>query len=148
MSVKIRLTNTGKKNQIQFRIVVQDTRTKRDGKFLEILGNFDPKSKEQKIDKDRFNFWLTRGAKPTPSVSYLLENGTLPKRIRTKKADEKPQEPKNPENVTSAPENQTEQKPQELEADNPKEPELSNPEPKTHTPDAQTEVKPTNQPAS
>lgn len=148
MSVKIRLTKTGKKNQIQFRIVVQDTRVKRDGKFLEILGTFDPKSQKHKIAEDRMNFWTARGAKPTPSVSYLLENGALPKRIRRERTDEKPQEQKNQENSTGAKENQSAEKPQESKADKPQEKELSQPEPETTTPNVQTEEKPITQPAS
>lgn len=148
MSVKIRLTNTGKKNQIQFRIVVQDTRVKRDGKFLENLGTFDPKSKNLKIDRDRMTYWITRGAKPTPSVSYLLENGVLPKRIQKERLDKKLQESKNQENGTAAKENQTPEKPDELKADKPQDEDKTQPGPETRTPDAQTEEKLTTQPAS
>lgn len=84
MSVKIRLTKTGKRNQIQYRIVVQDTHTKRDGKFLEILGHFNPQNPSKKITlkKDEYDAWIQKGAKPTPSVSYLLENNKLPKKAK------------------------------------------------------------------
>lgn len=100
MSVKIRLTKIGKRNQIQYRIVAQDTRTKRDGKFLEILGNFNPKAGEKLIlKKDEYDAWVKKGAKPTPSLSYLLENGKLPKKVKKAKVepkapDQKPAEPK------------------------------------------------------
>lgn len=148
MSVKIRLTKTGKKNQIQFRIVVQDTKTKRDGKFLEILGAFDPKSKKQKIDKDRINFWIMRGAKPTPSISYLLENGTLPKRIKKIRTDKKHQEQKVQESNATAQENQTPEKSEELKTDKPHDEEEAQSEPETSTSDTLTEEKQTTQPAS
>lgn len=148
MSVKIRLTNTGKKNQIQFRFVVQDTRTKRDGKFLEILGAFDPKSKEYKIDRDRMSFWTALGAKPTPSVSYLLENGTLPKRNKKVRVDDKPQEQKGQESSTAAGENQTPQKSEELKTDKAQDEVKAQSEPETSTPDTLTEEKQTTQPAN
>lgn len=99
MSVKIRLTKTGKRNQIQYRIVAQDTRTKRDGKSLEILGNFNPNAGDKKVtlNKDGYNGWISKGAKPTPSLSYLLEFGKLPKKakkvkVEVKAPDQKPLE--------------------------------------------------------
>jgi len=76
MSVKIRLTKTGKKHQVSFRIVAQDTRTKRDGKFLEILGFYNPQipsPQNLKVKKGRLIFWLSKGAKPTEAVNKLLE---------------------------------------------------------------------------
>ena len=75
MSVKIRLAKTGKKHRISYRIVAQDTHSKRDGNFLEILGFYLPYEKKAtslKIKKDRVDFWITKGAKPTESVSKLL----------------------------------------------------------------------------
>ena len=136
MSVKIRLTKTGKKNQIQFRIVVQESRTKRDGKFLEILGNFDPKSKKQKIDKDRLNFWVMRGAKPTPSLSFLLENGKLPKRIKKVTLDQKNYEEKTQKDSIETKENQTAEKSDESNTDKPNETEKSAPENQLDTKEA------------
>ena len=76
MSVRIRLAKTGKTHQISYRIVAQDSRTKRDGRFLEILGYFQPYIKGDtniKIDQNRLNFWLEKGAKPTEGVAKLLE---------------------------------------------------------------------------
>ncbi len=75
MSVKIRLTRTGKKHRISYRVVAQDTRTKRDGRFLEILGYYLPYEKKVqnlKIDRERLNFWVSKGAKPTVGVAKLL----------------------------------------------------------------------------
>lgn len=78
MSVKIRFARTGKKHNINYRIVAQDTHSKRDGRFLEILGNVEPKGKDRtnfNIVKARYEFWLSKGARPTPAVSQLISNG-------------------------------------------------------------------------
>ncbi|OGD85810.1 30S ribosomal protein S16 [Candidatus Curtissbacteria bacterium RBG_13_35_7] len=75
MSVKIRLAKTGKKHHISYRLVAQDTKSKRDGKFLEILGYYLPYLKNTsnfKVKKDRLGYWISKGAKPTLSVSKLL----------------------------------------------------------------------------
>ena len=84
MSVKIRLTRTGKKHQSSYRVIATDTKGKRDGKFLEILGFYNPKSEPSLVVKrDRFDFWTQRGAKPTEAVVKLLssQNG---ERLTTK----------------------------------------------------------------
>ena len=75
MSVKIRLSKVGRKHQGSFRIVAQDTKTKRGGKFLEILGSFNPveSGKKMKIKDERLNFWLSRGAKATEAVAKILK---------------------------------------------------------------------------
>ena len=73
MSVKIRLAKTGKKHQISFRIVAADSRAKRDGKYLQILGFYNPYNKpELKIDQEKLNSWIQKGATPTPGVVKLL----------------------------------------------------------------------------
>lgn len=76
MSVKIRLSKVGKKHQISFRIIATDSRTKRDGAFLEILGFYNPHDKHLKIDKDRIAYWIGKGAKPTEAVTKLLKDTT------------------------------------------------------------------------
>ena len=76
MSVKIRLTKTGRKHQVSFRLVAQDTRSPRDGKFLEVLGYFNPFNKPTlKVKKERVDYWMQKGAKPTEAVTKLLEKG-------------------------------------------------------------------------
>lgn len=141
MSVKIRLTKIGKRNQIQYRIVAQDTRTKRDGKFLEILGNFNPFDAEKKLTlkKNEYEAWIKKGAKPTPSLSYLIENGKLPKKAKKVKIDEKTPEPKKAESDTETPVTQNEEAAQKTEAK--PEPEQSSDESKTEqvTPDTSTD---------
>ncbi len=80
MSVKIRLAVTGKKNQIAYRIVASETHSKRDGKFLEILGFYNPTSnavEKLRIEKDKIEAWVKKGAVITPAVALLIEKGTL-----------------------------------------------------------------------
>ncbi|NCT55378.1 30S ribosomal protein S16 [bacterium] len=73
--VKIRLTRTGKKNSPSYRIVVSDSRSKRDGRFLEILGHFNPSQEPAlyELDAKRFDYWVKRGAQPTEAVVKLKE---------------------------------------------------------------------------
>lgn len=76
--VKIRLLKTGCKNKLSYRIVVTDVRNKRDGRVIETLGHFDPKTKPAtiRIKKERVSFWLKRGAQSTDKVRQLIkENG-------------------------------------------------------------------------
>lgn len=76
MSVKIRLARTGKKHRISYRIVAQDTLSKRDSNFLEILGFFLPyekKAQSLEIKQERVKHWIAKGAKPTIAVSKLID---------------------------------------------------------------------------
>jgi small subunit ribosomal protein S16 len=74
MSVKIRLRRTGRKKQPLYRIVVADSRSPRDGKFIEVIGQYAPRSGEQALNlqTDRVNYWLDSGAQPTDTVRSLL----------------------------------------------------------------------------
>ena len=73
MAVKIRMTRLGRKKKPFYRIIVADIESKRDGKFLEILGTYDPMKDpaEVKIDSDKLQVWLDRGAKPSTTVKSL-----------------------------------------------------------------------------
>lgn len=75
MAVKIRLTRMGSKGKPFYRIVAADTDFPRDGRFLEILGNYDPKKNPAEIivKEDRVRDWLAKGAKPTLTVANLLK---------------------------------------------------------------------------
>lgn len=91
MSVKIRLALTGRSHQISYRMVAQDTHSKRDGKFLEILGflNEFQKGNVSKLNKPRIEYFLSKGATFTPSAKFVFENGKLPpkvKKVKTTKA--------------------------------------------------------------
>src|SRR5437868_13236188 len=74
MSVKIRLRRTGRKKQPTYRIVIADSRSPRDGKFIEMVGQYAPRSGEQalNLDTSRVNYWLDNGAQPTDTVRSLL----------------------------------------------------------------------------
>lgn len=75
MAVKIRLARLGAKGKPFYRIVVADSTSPRDGRFLEIVGNYDPKKDpaEVNIKEGRIADWLSKGAKPTTTVSQLLK---------------------------------------------------------------------------
>ena len=72
--VKIRMRRTGCTNHATYRIVAADSRSPRDGKFLEILGWYDTQIKENnfKIDLERVDHWLKNGAKPSATVASLI----------------------------------------------------------------------------
>jgi small subunit ribosomal protein S16 len=74
VSVKIRLRRTGRKKQPTYRIVVADSRSPRDGKFIEVLGQYAPRQGEGALNlkSDRVNYWLDNGAQPTDTVRSLL----------------------------------------------------------------------------
>jgi small subunit ribosomal protein S16 len=69
----IRLTRLGKKKQPFYRIVVTDSRKRRDSGFVEILGFYNPMNQEKtlKLDKDRYNYWVGVGAKPSQTVTRI-----------------------------------------------------------------------------
>jgi small subunit ribosomal protein S16 len=75
MAVKMRLTRVGAKGKPSYRVVVANSKSPRDGKFLEILGNYDPNQNpaEVVLKEERIRQWLAKGAKPTLTVSQLLE---------------------------------------------------------------------------
>jgi len=73
--VKIKLTRMGAHKKPFYRIIVADSRARRDGPFIEILGTYDPKKEpsEIKVDIERAKHWLGNGAQPTVSVKRLLQ---------------------------------------------------------------------------
>ena len=75
MAVKLRLMRMGKKKQPTYRIVAADTRSPRDGAFIEILGTYDPRTEPSAvtIDSDKASRWLADGAQPTERVAKLLK---------------------------------------------------------------------------
>lgn len=92
MSVKIRLARVGKRHQISYRVVAQDTKSKRDGKFLEVLGFYNPHNKPSlAINKEHLSEWTKKGAKPTQAVENLIKIGQLTKRVSKKKLQAKQQ---------------------------------------------------------
>ena len=79
MAVKIRLRRAGRKKAPTYRIVVADSRAPRDGKFIEIIGQYAPRTGEQALNlkNDRVNYWLDSGAQPTDTVRSLLRKAGI-----------------------------------------------------------------------
>ena len=75
MAVKIRLTRKGDKKSPFYRVVVADSRSPRDGRFIEEIGTYNPlvDPAEIKIDVERANYWIKNGAQPTDTVKALLK---------------------------------------------------------------------------
>ena len=75
MAVSIRLRREGAKNRPYYRVVVADSRSPRDGKFIEIIGTYDPKQTGQNssFDVERAEYWLNKGAQPSDTVRSLIK---------------------------------------------------------------------------
>ena len=75
MAVKLRLTRVGSKKNPVYRIVAADSRSPRDGKFLQIVGRYNPQTDPSTIDldEDKVRDWLSKGAQPSATVQRLLK---------------------------------------------------------------------------
>ena len=87
MSVSIRLRREGAKNRPYYKIVVADSRSPRDGKFIEIIGTYDPKKAghNSSLDMGRAEYWIARGAQPSDTVRSLIK--------KNKKQEKQPPSP-------------------------------------------------------
>ena len=79
MAVRLRLTRVGSKKNPIYRVVVADSRSPRDGKFIEIVGRYNPQHEPSLIefDEDRVRDWLSKGAQPSEPVRRLLKTQNL-----------------------------------------------------------------------
>ncbi len=77
--VKIRLTRLGAHKKPFYRIIVADSRARRDGPFVEVLGTYDPKKEpsEIKVSLERAKHWIEQGAQPTDTVRKLLQRAGM-----------------------------------------------------------------------
>ncbi len=75
MAVSIRLRREGAKNRPYYRVVVADSRSPRDGKFIEIIGTYDPKQTGQNssFSVERAEYWISKGAQPSDTVRSLIK---------------------------------------------------------------------------
>ena len=86
MSVRVRLTRVGSKKNPIWRVVVSDQRSPRDGRFIETIGHYNPQTDPStiRIDEERLQHWLSRGAQPTNTVKQLVraqaKSGSAPAR--------------------------------------------------------------------
>ncbi len=75
MAVKIRLTRIGSKKNPIYRVVIADSRSPRDGRFIEIVGRYNPQTEPSTIELDqaKIDDWLAKGAQPTEPVARLIK---------------------------------------------------------------------------
>ena len=75
MAVSIRLRREGAKNRPFYRVVVADKRSPRDGKFIEVIGNYDPRKKGEnyELNLDRAEYWVKNGAQPSETVASIIK---------------------------------------------------------------------------
>jgi small subunit ribosomal protein S16 len=75
MAVSIRLRREGAKNRPYYRVVVADKRAPRDGKFIEVIGNYDPRKSGEnyEINLDRAEYWVKNGAQPSETVASIIK---------------------------------------------------------------------------
>lgn len=70
--VKIRLARIGRKKVPVYRIVVIASKKARDGEYIDNVGHYDPRTKALKINRDRVEYWISKGAQPTNTVAKLI----------------------------------------------------------------------------
>ena len=89
--VKIRLTRRGTKKRPAYRVVVADSRSPRDGRFIESIGRYQPLEEPSmiEIDEDRALYWLSKGAQPTQQVANLLRIRGILEKFQASRAAEK-----------------------------------------------------------
>jgi small subunit ribosomal protein S16 len=92
--IKIKLLPRGKKHQITYRIVIAESRSKSDGKFIADLGFYTPQTKTLEIDKKSMAEWQKKGAQISEGVDKLLNPDKYPKKIKVKKTKEEKVEKK------------------------------------------------------
>ena len=87
MAIKIRLTRMGAKKNPFYRIVVADSRSPRDGRFIEILGNYDSTKEPAviNVDEDKAIDWMSKGAQPTDTVRSLFSKKGIMAKFDEKK---------------------------------------------------------------
>jgi small subunit ribosomal protein S16 len=108
MAVSIRLRREGAKNRPYYRVVVADSRSPRDGKFIEIIGTYDPKRTGQNssFNVERAEYWISKGAQPSDTVRSLIKQQ---KKLAAVGPDSQPAEESSEqsENTASSPQAET-----------------------------------------
>jgi small subunit ribosomal protein S16 len=107
MAVSIRLRREGSKNRPYYRVVVTDSRSPRDGKFIEILGTYDPKltGQNSSFSVERAEYWISKGARPSDTVRSLIKKQK--KTVAAEPASEPEPEISEPAEGDSSPPNET-----------------------------------------
>lgn len=83
MAVRIRMKRFGTKNRLQWRIVVADAKSPRDGRFIEEIGYYDPLPAEEKLQvkRDRLDYWVKQGAQISVALKSLLRRSRKKKKV-------------------------------------------------------------------
>ncbi len=107
MAVSIRLRREGSKNRPYYRVVVADSRGPRDGKFIEIIGTYDPKltGQNSSFSVERAEYWISKGARPSDTVRSLIKKQR--KTITAEPASEPEPESSEPAEGDSSPSAET-----------------------------------------
>jgi len=110
--LRIRFARMGKKNKAQFRVVVAEKARAANKKFIEILGHYNPHSKEKVFKKERIQYWISKGAQPSPTVhNFLVDLGIIKdKKVTSWKPKKKAKEVEKIEAKESGKENKDENK--------------------------------------
>jgi len=129
--LKIRLQRVGKKNSPSYRVVLAEHTAPPQGKFIEILGHYNPRKKEKGFRKERIEHWLSKGAQLSPTVyNLLVDEGILkgikikawrPKKKAKEEAKEVPESEKKGEEKVEERPKEEEEKPEEKAEEKPKE---------------------------
>lgn len=85
MAVSLRLTRMGSKKRPFYRIVAMDSRTRRDGKYIELLGTYNPLTGEKKVNEEVALKWLSNGAQPSDTVKDILSTEGVMKKFHESK---------------------------------------------------------------
>ena len=103
MAVSIRLRREGAKNRPYYKVVVADSRSPRDGKFIEIIGTYDPKKTghNSTLKLDRAEYWISKGAQASDTVRSLIKRNK--KQVASASAEAAPQPPVRPAPAETTP---------------------------------------------
>ena len=104
MAVSIRLRREGAKNRPYYKVVVADRRSPRDGKFIEIIGTYDPKKPghNSTLKLDRAEYWISKGAQPSDTVRSLIKKNKKQAASAPAKAASEPTVSPAPAEITPA----------------------------------------------
>ena len=105
MAVSIRLRREGAKNRPYYKVVVADSRSPRDGKFIEIIGTYDPKKPghNSTLKLDRAEYWISKGAQASDTVRSLIKKNKKQVASAPAEAASEPPVPRAPAEPTPAP---------------------------------------------
>ena len=103
MAVSIRLRREGAKNRPYYKVVVADSRSPRDGKFIEIIGTYDPKKPghNSTLKLDRAEYWISKGAQASDTVRSLIKKNQ--KQVASASAEAAPEPPVRPAPAETTP---------------------------------------------